>query len=201
MTVPSDTDRRTVTSLSELPRSIEPSHDLWPKIEAALSGTPAEGGDADATMPWRRRAVRMRWLAAAAMLACVATGVWIGRSLLPGPHGNPSAPLTTATRAAGESQPGLTTAHGVYVSDPRYQHERAELVRTLEARLAALPPPAQAKVRASLTTIEKAKADLEQALGRDPSNALLQELLVNTYQDEMRVLTDVHEASEPGRGI
>jgi len=63
-----------------------------------------------------------------------------------------------------------------------------------------LPPPARAKVSASLAAIEKAKQDLEQALGRDPGNALLQELLVNTYQDEMRVLTDVHEASDPGRG-
>ena len=44
-------------------------------------------------------------------------------------------------------------------------------------------------------------ADLEQELGKDPSNALLQELLINTYQDEMRALTDVHEASDPGRGI
>jgi hypothetical protein len=26
-------------------------------------------------------------------------------------------------------------------------------------------------------------------------------LLVNTYQDEMRVLTDVHEASNAGEGI
>ena len=49
--------------------------------------------------------------------------------------------------------------------------------------------------------IEKAKKDLEQALGHDPGNALLQELLINTYQDEMRVLTDVHEASNVGRGI
>jgi hypothetical protein len=200
MTGPSDTDRRKVTTLRELPRSIEPSHDLWPRIEAGLSGIPAEGADADDMTPGRRRAVRMRWLAAAATLACVATGVWIGRSLLPGPQGNRT-PVTAETRAAGESPSGLTAAHGIYVSDPRYQHERAELVRTLEARLATLPPPAQAKVRASLATIEKAKADLEQALGRDPSNALLQQLLVNTYQDEMRVLTDVHEASEPGRGI
>jgi hypothetical protein len=200
MTGPSDTGRRTVTSLSELPRSIEPSHDLWPRIEAGLSGIPTEGADADGKTPGRRRAVRMRWLAAAAMLACVATGVWIGRSLLPGPHGNRT-PSTAEIRAARESPQGLAATHGVYVSDPRYEHERAELVRTLEARLAALPPPAQAKVRASLATIEKAKTDLEQALGRDPSNALLQELLVNTYQDEMRVLTDVHEASEPGRGI
>ena len=42
--------------------------------------------------------------------------------------------------------------------------------------------------------------DLQSALGKDPGNALLQELLVNTYQDEMRVLTDV-QASDPGRGI
>ena len=36
-------------------------------------------------------------------------------------------------------------------------------------------------------------AELEAELGKDPSNALLQELLVNTYQDEMRVLTAVHD--------
>jgi hypothetical protein len=54
---------------------------------------------------------------------------------------------------------------------------------------------------ASLATISKAKQDLESALGKDPGNALLQELLVNTYQDEMRVLTDVHEASDAGKGI
>jgi hypothetical protein len=89
----------------------------------------------------------------------------------------------------------------LYVSDPRYQRQRAALMRDLQARLAALSPPERAKVTTSLEAIEKAKTDLEQALGRDPGNALLQELLVNTYQDEMRVLTDVHEASEPGRGI
>jgi len=71
----------------------------------------------------------------------------------------------------------------------------------LQAQLAKLPPASRAKVMASLETIWHAKQDLEQALGKDPGNALLQELLVNTYQDEMRVLTDVHEASESGRGI
>jgi len=54
---------------------------------------------------------------------------------------------------------------------------------------------------ASLAAIHRAKQDLQNELGKDPGNALLQELLVNTYQDEMRVLTDVHEASDPGRGI
>ena len=42
---------------------------------------------------------------------------------------------------------------------------------------------------------------VQEALGRDPANALLQELLVNSYQDEMRVLTAVHEAGGASGGI
>jgi hypothetical protein len=75
------------------------------------------------------------------------------------------------------------------------------LVKDLEARLAALPPESRAKVVASLRTLSDSKRDLEAELGKDPSNALLQELLVNTYQDEMRVLTAVHEAGSSGEGI
>jgi hypothetical protein len=134
-------------------------------------------------------------------VACVAVGVWIGRSLLPGAPGTP----TLANRGG---QPPIAAPHvnppgpGQYVvNDKRYEQQRAALAHDLQARLAALPAPTRAKVMASLTTIETAKTQLEQALGHDPSNALLQELLINTYQDEMRVLADVHEASDPGRGI
>jgi hypothetical protein len=141
----------------------------------------------------------MQWLAAAAMVASVAVGVWIGRDVLPIPGlGAVNGPQTAANAAAAGNAATLNTA---YVVDPRYQRDRAQLVQTLQSRLDAMPPAARAKVTASLATIEKAKQDLEQALGKDPSNALLQELLVNTYQDEMRALTDVHEASDPGRGI
>jgi len=197
MTNPADTDARKVTSLGSLPQSIEPPHDLWPGIEAQLGDVPAAR---DGALPTPRRPLRMRWLAAAAMVACVATGVWIGRSLLPGTPGSGMVAHNEQRPPAAASPPN-TVPHEVYVSDPRYQEQRAALVRELQARLAALPQPERDKVSASLASIEKAKADLEQALGRDPSNALLQELLVNTYQDEMRVLTDVHEASDPGRGI
>ena len=196
MTDPPNTDRK-LTSLRELPQSIEPPHDLWPGIAAQLGEIPAA---ADDTTRARRRAVRLRWLAAAAMVACVATGVWIGRSLMPGTPGGAIPPVMVGHLP---SIPGVapTALDAAYVSDPRYQQQRAALMRELQARLAALPPPSRAKVTASLESIEKAKADLEQALGHDPGNALLQELLINTYQDEMRVLTDVHEASDPGRGI
>jgi hypothetical protein len=181
-----------VSSLRELPVAIEPSRDLWPQIEARLGSAPA----APAVAPARTRRgapVPLRWLAAAAMVACVGVGVWIGRSSVPGASAAP--PVAAMPGAAGAA---LRTA---WVTDPRYQRERSALLESLQAQLATLPPPARGKVLASLATIRHAKEDLEAALGKDPSNALLQELLVNTYQDEMRVLTDVREASEAGRGI
>jgi len=143
--------------------------------------------------PVRARAVPLRWLAAAAVVASVAVGVWIGRSLLPAAR--PGAGVESPTADA------PTALDVAYVSDPRYQRDRAALMQSLQARLAALPPPARAKVMASLAAIHRAKQDLENELGKDPGNALLQELLVNTYQDEMRVLTDVHYAGDAGRGI
>jgi hypothetical protein len=204
MTGPQQTDGRQVTSLRELPQAIDPPRDLWPQIEARLdrvqaAAPPAAGAQ---LIPPRQRGARLRWLAAAAMVASVAVGVWIGRSVLPGagPVSNDRVPTTAANGISPVT--GAPTALDVaYEHDPRYERERAALLRSLQSRLEALPPPARAKVMASLATIEKAKEDLEQALGKDPGNALLQELLVNTYQDEMRVLIDVHEASDPGRGI
>jgi hypothetical protein len=188
-------DQRKVSTLRELSPAIEPARDLWPQIEARITEErrTAPGAMGAQPRPARARAVPLRWLAAAALVASVAVGVWIGRSLLPAAR--PAAGVESAISDA------PTALDVTYMSDPRYQRDRAALMRSLQARLAALPPPARAKVMASLAAIRRAKEDLERALGKDPGNALLQELLVNTYQDEMRVLTDVHEASDAGRGI
>jgi hypothetical protein len=207
MTGPQDSGR--VSSLRELPQAIEPARDLWPQIEARLNGIQAAAPSATgALIPQRRSGARLRWLAAAAMVASVAVGVWIGRTLLPGGAGPVSVAVNPTTGHAVTSPQGTPTGIAPptvtdvgYVSDPRYQRQRAALLRSLQAQLATMPPATRDKVTASLAAIEKAKEDLEQALGKDPGNALLQELLVNTYQDEMRVLTDVHEASNTGKGI
>jgi hypothetical protein len=187
----SGSDKRTVKSLAELPQAIEPPRDLWPGIEARIQAPrPA------ATAPVRPRLAQLRWLATAAVVASVAVGVWIGRDLVPtGVPVTPSVSVTPSLLSEGAA------VDAAYESDPRYRHQREELMRSVQARLAAMPPPAREKVAASLAAIETAKKDLESALGKDPSNALLQELLINTYQDEMRALTDVHEAGDPSRGI
>ena len=183
-------EERKVSSLAELPHAIEPGRDLWPAIEARLKSQ-------SPSLPSPARFTRLRWLAAAAMVASVAVGVWIGRDLWPLPGtGTGSAPLTAQRPLTGGA-----AVNAAYVSDPRYRRERAQLMQSVQAQLASMPAPTRAKVAASLAVIESAKKDLENALGKDPSNALLQELLINTYQDEMRVLTDVHEAGDAGRGI
>jgi hypothetical protein len=199
-------DERQVSSLRELPQEIAPARDLWPGIAARINEIQAAAPSVTGAnpIPPRRSGARLRWLAAAAMVASVAVGVWIGRSLLPGtalPGASAPAGQVAALQGGGDAPPGRPGAlDAMYESDPRYRRERAALMRSLQSQLAALPPATRIKVMASLATIERAKQDLEQALGRDPGNALLQELLVNTYQDEMRVLTDVREASDSGRG-
>jgi len=196
-------EERKVSSLAELPRSIEPGRDLWPQIEAQINAERAPRAAAAGAAPryaGQRRVVAWRSLAAAAMVASVAVGVWIGRSVLP-TAGLPATPSPlSASRASPVLLDAPTALDAAYVSDPRYQRQRAALIRGLEAQLASLPPAAREKVMKSLTAIRRAKEDLESALGKDPSNALLQELLINTYQDEMRALTDLHQASEAGTG-
>lgn len=188
-----------VRSLSELPQAIAPPRDLWAAIEAQLPGTGplaaqdaqrSEGGGSQQTRRSRFGAWRIGAVAAA--VGAVAVGIWMARP-------QSSTPRIAADRPAARTSVVLTAA--TRVSDPRYIQQRDELLRALPARLAALPPESQTKVKESLLAIRQAMKDLESALGKDSSNALLQELLINTYQDEMRVLTTVHEASAAGKGI
>jgi hypothetical protein len=129
--------------------------------------------------------------------------MWIGRSVLPStqPIGNPGGGANITASLPTKVNDSAAALQAAYISDPKYREQRAALMKSVEAKLASLPPDSRAKVISSLATIHKSMQDLEAALGKDPSNALLQELLVNTYQDEMRVLTTVHEAGEAGEGI
>jgi hypothetical protein len=193
-------EERKISSLRDLPLDIAPPRDLWQGIEARLAGHSGRrsgtGGGVESARR-RGRAGRMRVFAAAAMVAALAVGIWIGRAVLPVP-GRLSTGIGLNAANVSPSEPG--TWHTAYVMDSKYTRQRAQLVKDLEARLAALPPQSRAKVAASLKAINDSKRDLEAELGKDPGNALLQELLVNTYQDEMRVLTAVHEAGSSAEG-
>ena len=172
---------RRVKRLDELARDIPPARDLWPAISAALQ--------ADLSMkavPDTRR--RSGWLPAmglAASVALVALGVLIGMNVQPGKDGG-----TTA----GTNQPSGSALVPASVRYTEYENQRAQLWTEVEARLKTMSPAEREKVGASLATLKRSITEIEAALGRDPANALLQEVLVNSRQEEMRALTVVRNS-------
>ncbi|MGH8301865.1 MAG: hypothetical protein ACRET5_10410 [Steroidobacteraceae bacterium] len=175
-----------IRRLDDLPRDIPPPHDGWPALEARLreSGMP----QAHTALLGRPRALHIAALAA--VLAAVVVGISIDRWVLSsGPAPRPVVAARDSSGAGG----GVPVS---YLTDPRYLRERAALLRSLNSRLARLPPPTRKEVLQSLASIEQSMRNIQQALGREPGNALLQELLIDTCQNEMQLLSTVQEASD-----
>ncbi|HEX6638940.1 MAG TPA: hypothetical protein VF033_14890 [Steroidobacteraceae bacterium] len=172
---------RRVTRLDELAQSTPPPRDLWPAIAEAIE---ADKMSARAESAPRRS----RWMPAvgmAAAVALVAVGVIIGRNFGPAPD------VATITAANGTGETGLIPAA---LRDANYRQQRDALWVEVNDRLKSMPEDERAKVAASLETLQRSIRDIEAALGKDPANALLQELLVNSCQEEMRALTAVRDS-------
>jgi hypothetical protein len=166
---------RKVTRIDELARDIPPSRDLWSGIAAAIEADKA----ARAVAPPVRRS---RWLPAAGMAAAAALvgfGVWMGHVM------TPQTPVKVATNIE-SAQPGIMPA--------TYQKQRDALLVEVNKKLAAMPPAERDKVAGSLATLKRSIEEIQAALGQDPANALLQELLVSSCQEEMRALTVVRDS-------
>jgi hypothetical protein len=172
---------RRVKRIDELAQSVPPARDLWPAISAAI-----EAGRPEAVRPPAR--FRSRWLPAAGMAAAVALvtiGVFIGRIIAPG------APVTVAGTSAPQAEAGLMPAA---LRDANYRKQRDALLVEVNDQLKSMPAVEREKVAASLATLRRSIGEIEAALGRDPANALLQELLVSSCQEEMRALTAVRDS-------
>jgi hypothetical protein len=198
MNTPHDNDgtKKSVRSLRELSMDVPPPRDLWPNISAEIAKGMQTAKSTSRAMP-----SRMQWMALAAMVTTLIVGMWLGRTFFPVTGGSVQTPPVASSNAPNDATASPDVVAAAYLKDPRYLKERAELVRSLDEKMKTLPPETRKKVAASLNTIHKSIADIQAALGKDPGNALLQGLLVNSYQDEMRVLTAVHEAVNTGREI
>jgi hypothetical protein len=177
-------DREPVTRLDEaldlLPRSIDPPRDLWPAIEARLEPRPA---------PARRR---WAWLAAAGVLLV------IGSSLI---TANLVRREAAVTAQAPIEQPEAVVMRAAFgpgqTLDPSYDAIRRQLADSLAARIDRLPPSARAKLEANLAELHRATAEINAALELSPGDPLLEELLINSYQDELAVLGSVNQLTGP----
>ncbi len=175
---------KVVTSLRELQQDLAPQRDLWASIERSIKE--------DVAPRSRSSRQRYRWLVpfgVAAATSFLAIGLWIGRTSVD------VAPMVA-------DQPAdATVLPAVLEVDADYAALRARLEERAIAGLANLSEEERNKVAASLTTIQQAVKELESALGKDPSNALLQVLLVQSCQEEMRVLATLERAADPAKEI
>ena len=172
-------DLRLDRALAGLPRELPPENDLWPGIAAQLEP---------------RRAPR-RWLplAAAAVLLVVSSSLITARVVRW--SAAPAAPIATvappATPDAGVVRPAsFGPGHAL---DPEYAAARQQLAAMLAQRMDRLPSSARQKVEDNLAQLHRATDEINAALALQPGDALLEELLLNTYQDELAVLASVNQ--------
>ena len=173
--------KRMVKRLDELAQDVPPPRDLWPSIAQAIEADKAAA--APLVQPGKRRVSWMPAFGMAAAVALVTLGVFIGQNIGKGT-------VETAAHNPGGDSALMPAA----LRDADYRKQRDELLTEVDNRLKSMPEADRVKVAASLATLRRSIGEIEAALGRDPANALLQELLVSSCQEEMRALTAVRDS-------
>jgi hypothetical protein len=172
---------RRVKNIGELAQNLPPPRDLWPAISAAIEADNSAGTPVIAGVQRRSRWLPAAGMAAAAVL--VTFGVLIGRYLGP----------VKIIEVAKQQQPAADVIPAA-LRDANYHKQREALLVEVDHKLNAMPAGERVKVAASLATLKRSIGEIQAELGRDPANALLQELLVNSCQEEMRALTAVRDS-------
>ena len=81
--------------------------------------------------------------------------------------------------------------------DPVVQDARRDVELRLTERLEQLPPATRLDVTTNLQTIRSAIADINAALASEPDNALLQQLLLSSYSQELALMRRVNDIGGP----
>ena len=180
MNVDDDTrfDEELMARAAKLDASVEPSRDLWPEIATAINA-PARPN---------RSVWNSVWAQAAAVLLLV--GGSSGVTYLAVKDGSDS-----TLPMIGTQELVFTPVSGSFGSQyslgPDYQDARRELASRVEERLENLAPETREDVRTNLESIRKAIEDINRALAEEPDSVLLQELLLDTYRDELSLMNKV----------
>lgn len=174
MTLPG-TNPRVEAALQSLARDVEPGRDLWPDIEARLEPR----APARSTWGWQ----------VAAAIALVAVSSLVTANLMS--HRSPPVARVPATAPAAAAQVTPAAFGPAHALNAEYDAARRQLAGQLQQKLASMPPSARLKLEANLAEMRRAAEEINAALERQPGDALLEELLLNTYQDELGVLASV----------
>lgn len=186
-----DSGNRLDAALRELPRGLEPARDLWPQIAARIDDARAAAPATD-----RSRGPGWRWQAAAAVLLVAGSSLLTATLLDRNEPAGPAA-VTAPSTATGPVPADVVTMPAAFGPagrlDPEYLAARQQLTQALGQRIAALPPSSRARLEFNLGEMRRAADEINSALAGQPGDPLLEELLLNTYQDELAMLANVNQ--------
>jgi hypothetical protein len=175
--------RSLLAHAAALPRSVAPERDLWPGIARQI------GGGFSGWLGWGARGFQPLALAAAAVVvlglaALVFTRIAPERvRTVTMPAASPSA--TTFVAGSSVSDPALAEA------ERQYEEAAQALLEALQRRRSVLSAEDLARVEANLQVIDRALAEVREALVKDPANPELNRMLVDTHKKKVDVLRRV----------
>ncbi|HKE96548.1 MAG TPA: hypothetical protein VKB34_19725 [Povalibacter sp.] len=182
-------------ALGSLPRDVQPERDLWSDIRAEIS-TPSA-----ATRSASPRAAMRLWMSlAAGFLLIVASSV---TTYVITQQAAQKKLLVAQQAAAAQLQQAPAVAvmpasfGGQEAMSAEYLRARQALDAEFQRQIKTLPPVTRAKLERNLADLRRAASEISATLAEHPNHALLQELLLSTYQSELALLGSVTNLSVP----
>ena len=163
--------RGLIARAAALPRAVRPGRDLWPQIAAEIGSK----------RRWLRFEPGRSWAAAALAAAVLLLALVSLRHGSPLPPGLPSRPAT-GSFAAATPDPGLQGA------EADYERATAALLAALREKREGLSPEMLQSLERNLAVIDRALAEVRQALGKDPRSPELNRMLAATHRKKVEVL-------------
>ena len=164
-------DDKLIAAAQGLSTEISPERDLWPGIARAIA-----------------EPQRSRWTPLLAQAAAVVLLVGASSSLtyVAVKDRQQVAAVVPANLVFEQASFGSRYALGL-----EYQEAHRDLSAQLDQELARLSPEARGDVEENLQVIRGAIAEINAALEEEPDRALLQDLLLQTYREELALMQRV----------
>lgn len=177
--------------LAGLPRDVTPERDLWQGIQAEIAKTPIVTDTAPvvhfSSSRWFQLAAGLLLVLATSLTTFVITRQSLEKNAAVQVAQQQPVPAATAPLNA------MPVSFGPEALGADYLKARSELDKRFEERIKTLTPSTRAKLERNLADLRHAAAEISATLSEHPSDPLLQDLLMSTYQRELQLLADVGE--------
>jgi hypothetical protein len=177
-----DAEDQLIRAARSLEKGIAPGRDLWPGIAEAIRN-PATADPVRPGSGWQRY---LAYAAAVVLLVGGSSGITFLAM-----HEAPPEYVAEQRVEPLQLQPVSGNFGGTYELGPEFMAARESLATQLDSKLSRLSPQARAEVEKNIAEIRAAIQQINRVLADEPDNALLQELLLAAYREELHMMRRV----------